>query len=153
MNIKKNAAFTLIELLVVVLIVGILAAVALPQYEKAVARSRVSQGLVWMNAVITAQEIYKMANGEYSDNLDDIGAGLPQGHTCFMFKLVEALCRVDIGRDKKVYISYVFPSGKLYCRTLAERDGFGDEVCKTFGVLDAEMSNDANNANYYVINR
>lgn len=68
----RNRAFTLIELLVVVLIIGILAAVALPQYQKAVDSSRFIQLLSAGKAVKDAQEIYFIRQGEYATSLQDL---------------------------------------------------------------------------------
>ena len=63
---NSNKAFTLIELLVVVLIVGILAAIALPQYEKAVTKAKFSDVILRLDAVAKAQEMFYLANGQYS---------------------------------------------------------------------------------------
>ena len=76
-KIKNKKAFMLIELLVVVLIIGILAAVALPQYNKAVEKARAVQALTIVKAIADAQEVYFLANGQYAESLDDLTVTVP----------------------------------------------------------------------------
>jgi prepilin-type N-terminal cleavage/methylation domain-containing protein len=62
---KTNAGFTLIELLVVVLIIGILAAIAVPQYFKVVEKGKFAESMEWINSLKGAQERYLAKNGFY----------------------------------------------------------------------------------------
>ena len=55
-------AFTLIELLVVVLIIGILSAIALPQYTKAVEKARVAEALINLRHIQQAWKVQLMAD-------------------------------------------------------------------------------------------
>lgn len=64
--------FTLIELLVVVLIIGILSAVALPQYEKAVWNARATQLETAIKQVADAQERFILANGTCAYSFEDL---------------------------------------------------------------------------------
>ena len=69
---NKNKGFTLIELLVVVLIIGILSAIAMPQYQKAVEKSRASQAFVLIRSLLNAYESFYAANSTYPDYFDQL---------------------------------------------------------------------------------
>ena len=74
---KNKQAFTLIELLVVVLIIGILAAVALPQYQVAVDKTRAKTALIVMRHIRDAEELYKLTNGNYTMDFTELNLDLP----------------------------------------------------------------------------
>ena len=74
---RRHSGFTLIELLVVVLIIGILAAIALPQYEKTVEKSKSAQAYTLLKSIYDSAVVYYMNNGSWPANLDDLEVQVP----------------------------------------------------------------------------
>ena len=69
----NQRGFTLIELLVVVLIIGILSSVALPQYTKAVEKSRMTEALTMMRSLQQATDVYLLESGKPSSMIRLLG--------------------------------------------------------------------------------
>ncbi len=69
---KSNRGITLIELLVVILIVGILAAIAVPVYTNYMQRARRADAKTALEQLRAAQEMYRAERGSYSINLVEL---------------------------------------------------------------------------------
>lgn len=75
---KQQSGFTLIELLVVVLIIGILVAVAVPQYQKAVIKTRFATLKHLVKSIANAEQLYYLANGNYTQSFEELDIDLPK---------------------------------------------------------------------------
>ncbi len=69
--------FTLIELMVVVLIIGVLASVALPQYERSVKKSRTAEVLMLLKSISDSQQVYLTTFKKCADNLSKLDIRIP----------------------------------------------------------------------------
>ncbi len=162
---NTRRGFTLIELLVVVLIIGILAAVAVPQYKKAVEKAHFTEAVTQVKALGNAEKVYFLANGEYTREWEDLDLGFEgtmkdpthpyQLHQQNWFLSVEnATTRnyIHAGRRKDMldgrwYVIYYLPTDTIYCRALAS-DTKAQDICKTFGQQTACPFNTEENTCY-----
>ena len=83
---ENNKGFTLIELLVVVVIIGILAAIALPQYRKVVLKARLHTGIPLVESLYEAEQSYYMLHGAYSNDIDTLDVEMPHDASCEKWK-------------------------------------------------------------------
>ena len=164
---KRNTrrGFTLIELLVVVLIIGILAAVALPQYQKAVARAHAAEAITVLKAITDAQEVYYLANGEYTNNLEDLDVSANMDGTYFTYECKEKrICQASPKRDgypvfefNMMHPPYGYVSmhaeGKHWCfvQRLINQGASEDVITKARNICSAFGEVEPDRGNYYLI--
>ena len=73
----NKKGFTLMEVIVIVLIIGILAAIGVPQYQRALESSRSSDAIVTIGNIVTAQEMQLLQSGSFTPNFSDLMLDIP----------------------------------------------------------------------------
>jgi prepilin-type N-terminal cleavage/methylation domain-containing protein len=74
---KNNEGFTLIELLVAVIIIGILAAIAMPNFLRQVQRATQSEAQSYLGSVLRTQQTYRLEHGEFATAVNQLQVRIP----------------------------------------------------------------------------
>ena len=140
--------FTLIEVLVVVLIIGILTSVALPQYQKAVLKSRLTQAKTMARAIAEAQEVYYSTYNRYSSRFAELDVDTPAytseassdtedrrnfnwGYCWVNSKSSEARVGCDITKIRYyIYFEETNHKGERMCYGNGDEGSIYNQVCK-----------------------
>lgn len=159
----NNRGFTLIELLVVVLIIGILAAIAVPQYQKAVMKTNLHKGIPLVESLYQSQQAYFLAQDRFASNVDDLDLSIPKGCTKRQVSSTSTDSKYDcpwgvVGISSGSNIQYIeesqkllyahyyknatsgsltFKAGQRYCFGVKRK---GQQICESLGGVRMEKS-------------
>ncbi len=103
---KNRKGFTLLEVLVVVLIIGILGAIALPQYTVSVERARVTSNMSVLKPIYDSALQYYSFNDEFPDSLKKLPVSLPASYRVSGLTATsdDGSCRVSIDSSQRAVI-------------------------------------------------
>ena len=136
---NKKKGFTLIEILVAVIIIGVLAAIALPSYMRSMEKSKAANPITNLGSIAKAQNAYKLGTSHYTNNVGKLDISLKDntngedadGSTFeseyFTYKVygddkaAATATRKNVDEDKIYELSVDYNTNKIYCRPIENK--------------------------------
>jgi type IV pilus assembly protein PilA len=111
-NRSSDSGFTLIELLVVVIVIGVLAAIALPNMLGQVGKARQSEAKTYLGTINRSQQSYFAEHGSFAKTITELGVDIPKDTTNYSYTIEDtaasqsiAIAKPAEGRTHKGYLA------------------------------------------------
>lgn len=153
-KINNNKGFSMIELMVVVAIIGVLAAIGIPQYSKFQAKARQSEAKLALAALFTAEESFRQEWNQFSTTLNNIGFSVQGSRLRYKTGFQAALCsgyNTTLGAPTEVNSvnntwsdgSAVNTSGAVWAAAISAPTTAGLSTCSTSAFTGLSYGNPA----------
>ena len=135
---KKQQGFTLIELMIVVAVIGVLSAIAIPQYQKYVAKAEGAAALSTLTGLKTNAEAFTVENGTFPKTANYAEVGTPSS-------ALGVISYPDTATDGSGKILFTFTTNKVSplnskVKIALKRDLSGTWSCVSSATADSGIT-------------
>ena len=127
---KENNGFTLLELLTVVIIVGVLAAIAAPNFFRQLEKVRSTEAIKYLGVLNRTQQAYYFERAAFASNMTDLGTELNLGSNLYNYSISGPITNTEAHHMAIPQPQYINDTRIITSAIYRVNDGFRSVVCQ-----------------------